>query len=168
MSDIPGRIYRVAKAYLDAAKGRLEQIDSAAQNELSQALGGDFDNPYVSRASDDPMERARAKIAASREAAATATIVSTPQSAPTATAAPAPDPVQTAYRILGVPPGSDYSTVRATVDKLRGRCSPDRFPPGSQEQTDAQTILLRVEEAHQLLRRTLAPGTDERFNKLEI
>jgi hypothetical protein len=168
MSDIPGRIYKVAKSYLEAAKGRLEQIDSAAQAELSRALGRDFDNPYVSTASDDPMERARAKIAASRASAA----VQGSSSAQSGTIAPTPqaavDPVQTAYRVLGVPIGSDYAAVRTAVDKLRGRCSPDKFPAGSQEQTDAQTILARVEEAHQLLRRALASNTEERFNKLEI
>lgn len=75
--------------------------------------------------------------------------------------------MQTAYKILGLPPGSDYLAVQSAVDKLRKRCDPARFPAGSEEQGEAQLILTKVEEAHQLLRVTMNEGMG-RFDKLEI
>jgi hypothetical protein len=149
MSDIPGRVYRVAKAYLDAARDRLGEIDSLAQEELSRSLSRDDiripDPPPAS--SNDPLERARAKIAAAQQTMT--------------------DPVQTAYKIIGVAPGSDYVTVQQAVTKLRERCAPTRFPDGSQEQAETRVILQRVEEAFQVLSNTLNPGAG-RFDKLEF
>lgn len=172
MSDLLGRAYRVAKAYLDAARDRLDEIDARAQEELSRSANRDDivipDPPPAS--SSDPMERARAKIAAA-QAAQTARADLRPRSAasdPTSpTPAPTTDPIQTAYKIIGVPPGSDYPAVQQAVQKLRERCAPSRFPDGSQEQAEAKVILQRVEEAFQILRDTLEPNAG-RFDKLEI
>jgi hypothetical protein len=174
MSDIPGRVYRVAKAYLDAARDRLGEIDSLAQEELSRSLSRDDiripDPPPAS--SNDPLERARAKIAAAQQ---TMTAQREVQAASARAAAPAEavaaptvtDPVQTAYKIIGVAPGSDYVTVQQAVTKLRERCAPTRFPDGSQEQAETRVILQRVEEAFQVLSNTLNPGAG-RFDKLEF
>ena len=38
MSDIPGRLYNIAKSYVDTAKGRIQAIDEAAIAELQSAL----------------------------------------------------------------------------------------------------------------------------------
>lgn len=170
MSDLLGRAYRVAKNFLDpdldAAQGRIEDIDARAQEELSRsATHSDIvipDPPPSS--SSDPMERARARIAAAQQA------VSARREVPAARAveaAPPTDPVQTAYKIVGIPAGSDYATVQQAVTKLRERCAPARFPEGSEEQATAQVILQRVEEAFQVLTNALDP-TASRFDRLEI
>lgn len=164
MSDVPGRLYRIGKAYLDAAKGRLSEIDAQAQEELSKSLNRDdlvIPAPPVYNTASDPMERAAAKIAALRGQSAARQEAAPPSQAPQT------DPVQTAYKILGVAPGSDWPTVQQTVNKLRERGAPSNFPDGSQEQTDAKAILERVEEAYQVLRNALDP-TEGRFDRLEI
>lgn len=167
MSDLLGRAYRVAKGYLDAAQDRLGDIDARAQEELSRSVSRDDlvtipDPPPQS--SSDPMARARAKIAAAQQQAAARQ--ETP-AARTADAAPPTDPVQTAYKIVGIPAGSDYTTVQQAVTKLRERCAPARFPDNSEEQATAQVILQRVEEAFQVLTNALDP-TASRFDRLEI
>lgn len=170
MSDIPGRLYNVARAYLGAAKERLDTLDARAQEELSRALThDDLPGTAAPAVSSDPMERARAKIAAYQgQAGARRELAPASETLPAAPAAgPSTDPVQTAYRILGLPPGADYLAVQSATDKLRRRCDPARFPAGSEEQAEAQTILAKVEEAHQLLRASLNEGLG-RFDKLEI
>lgn len=170
MSDIPGRLYNVARAYLGAAKERLDTLDARAQDELSRALTHD-DLPGTAppAAASDPMERARAKIAAMQgQSAARHELAPASGSLPGSPALPlATDPNETAYKILGLPLGSDYLAVQSAVDKLRRRCDPARFPAGSEEQAEAQLILAKVEEAHQLLRVSLNEGMG-RFDKLEI
>ena len=162
MSEIPGRLFRIAKTYLDAAKDRLDEIDSRAQDELTKALNRDDIQSGLS-GSDDPMTRAQAKIAAARgEAPARREAAPAGQAAPTVT-----DPIQTAYKIIGVPVGADYLTVQTAVNKLRERCAPSRFPNGSVEQSESQMILTKVEEAYQVLQATLDPGAG-RFDKLEL
>lgn len=166
MSDLLGRAYRVAKGYLDAAQDRLGDIDARAQEELSRAVSRDDitipDPPPQS--SSDPMARARAKIAAAQQSVSARRDVPAPQSAAAATKT---DPLQTAYKIIGIPAGSDYATVQQAVTKLRERCAPARFPEGSEEQATAQVILQRVEEAFQVLTNALDP-TASRFDRLEI
>ena len=168
MSDLLGRTYRVAKGYLEAAQDRLGDIDARAQEELSRSVSRDDlataipDPPPQS--SGDPMARARAKIAAAQQTAAARRDV--PAAQPAQAAAPT-DPVQTAYKIVGIPAGSDYATVQQAVTKLRERCAPARFPEGSEEQATAQVILQRVEEAFQVLTNALDP-TASRFDRLEI
>lgn len=168
MSDIPGRLFRVAKTYLDAAKGRLDEINSRAQEELTRALNRDDIQAGLS-ASDDPMERAQAKIAAVRQASVSQRELSPGRDAavPVTPTVPQTDPMQTAYKILGVPFGSDFLTVQTAANKLRERCDPVRFPDGTQEQNEARLILQKVEEAYQMLQNALDPGAG-RFDKLEI
>ena len=86
---------------------------------------------------------------------------------PSPTLAPQTDPTQTAYKILGIPPGSDFLSVQSAANKLRQRCALDRFPYGSQEQEEARIILQKVEEAYQVLQNALDPGAG-RFDKLEL
>lgn len=173
MPDILGRSFRLAKTYLNEAKGRLNDITADAQDELTKALNRDDIQAGLS-ASDDPMERAQAKIAAARQASADRKELSpgryapSPTSASTsASAASQTDPMQTAYKILGVPPGSDFLTVQTAANRLRERCAPSRFADGTQEQAEAQMILQKVEEAYQVLQNALDPGAG-RFDKLEI
>ena len=160
MSNLFGRSLRLAKTYLDEAKGRVADISENAQEELTRALNRDDIQSGLS-SPDDPMARAQAKIAAARGTAAAQT-----ESRPAGQTA-ATDPIQTAYKIIGVPAGSDYLTVQTAVNKLRERCAPSRFPNGSVEQSESQMILQRVEEAYQVLQKELDPGAG-RFDKLEL
>jgi len=173
---VPDRIYQMAKAYLDAARGRLDEIDSRAQSELEKALspGGSarssVDGIYSNM--DDPMSRAEAKIANARgEAAARSQLQ--PQrynfstADPSVNAGPDPDPVQTAYRVIGVPIGSDMTTINAAVQKLRERAAPERFPEGSVEREDATRIQARVDNAYAVLEETLGVQKN-RFDRLEL
>jgi len=167
MPDILGRSFRLAKTYLNEAKGRLNDITADAQDELTKALNRDDIQAGLS-ASDDPMERAQAKIAAARQASADRKELSPGRYAPSPPpAAPQTDPMQTAYKILGVPAGSDFLTVQTAANKLRERCAPSRFADGTQEQAEARMILQKVEEAYQVLQNALDPGAG-RFDKLEI
>ena len=168
MSDLLGRSFRLAKTYLDDAKGRIEELSEAAQEELTHALSRDDIQAGLS-ASDDPMERAQAKIAAARGAGAAQRELSPGRyvpDPPPASATPT-DPMQTAYKILGVSSGADFLTVQAAANKLRERCDPSRFPEGAPERAEAQRILQKAEEAYQLLQNALDPGAG-RFDKLEI
>ena len=172
MADLLGRSFRLAKTYLNEAKGRLSDITADAQDELTKALNRDDIQAGLS-SPDDPMERAQAKIAAARQSSAgqkeLSKEVSPSRSAPAPAASPASptDPIQTAYKILGVAPGSDFLTVQAAANKLRERCAPSRFADGTQEQAEARMILQKVEEAYQVLQNALDPGAG-RFDKLEI
>ena len=172
MSDLLGRSLRLAKTYLNDAKDRISDISESAQEELTKALDRSDIQAGLS-ASDDPMTRAQAKINAAR-----GEIVARREAVPAGQTAPgqnAPgqnvpgktDPIQTAYKIIGVPPGSDYLTVQTAVNRLRERCAPSRFPNGSVEQSESQMILQRVEEAYQILQNVLDPGAG-RFDKLEL
>ena len=174
MSSMPDRLYKVAIAYLDAARGRLADIDSAAQEELRRAMPRE--NPDYRAASSDPLDRAAAKIDAARGASAARREIapdrynfSTPSDDEyTPTAAPkTPTAVDNAYQIVGVPPGSPFATVEKAVVKLRERCAPSRFPSGSAEQAEARRILARVEDAYRVLQDALGVPQG-RFDRLEL
>jgi len=159
MTNLLGRSLRLAKTYLDEAKGRVGEISENAQEELTRALDRSDIKAGLS-SPDDPMARAQAKIAATRGETAAWTESRPVSQTPT-------DPIQTAYKIIGVPAGSDYLTVQTAVNRLRERCAPSRFPNGSIEQSQSQTILQKVEEAYQVLQAVLDPGAG-RFDKLEL
>jgi len=193
MSDIPGRLYNIAKSYVDTAKGRIQAIDEAAIAELQSALSrtdmaGVNPNAEYRPVSDDPMARASAKIAAAKARASfdgfsqttsPSTASNAPQellSAPEQLAAlekaspPKPataSPESTAYRIIGIPDGSDRTTVEDAVRKLRERCAPERFTEGSSERSEALKILARIDEAYTLLMRSFNVEAS-RFDKLEL
>lgn len=168
MGDLFGRSLRIAKTFLEDAKGRLGEISTDAQEELTRALNRDDIQAGLS-SSADPMERAQAKIAAARQTAMSQRESSPGRFAPTPPpAATKPtDPTQTAYKILGIPAGSDFLTVQTAANKLRERCAVSRFANGSQEQEEARIILQKVEEAYQVLQNALDPGAG-RFDKLEL
>jgi hypothetical protein len=175
MSEIPGRLYRIAKSYLDSAKDRLSELDSAAQAELSRALPRE-NVDYMPGASDDPMERARAKIAAARGSVGAyrelnpegAIILPPGESRPApSNSTPGMDALQAAYKVIGVPMGSDFLTVQRAVEKLRQRIATANFPEGSPEQADAARISDRIENAYRVLQTALDP-TEGRFDRLEI
>ena len=158
MSNLSGRLLRLTKTYLEAAKDRLGEIDSRAQEELTRALNRD-DVQAGLASPDDPMERAQARLNAARQ-----TMSARQELAP---ASEPSDPIQTAYKIIGIAPGSDFLTVQTVVNKLRDRCAPSHFLSGSQEQSEARMILQKVEEAYQTLQNALDPGAS-RFDKLEL
>jgi hypothetical protein len=174
---VPDRIYQIAKAYLDAARGRLDEIDDRAQAELERALGPG--GSVVSPAIDDPMARAAAKIAAARgEAAARSTMNaarsqnSQPERYNFSTPDPShdtfdTDPIQTAYRVIGVPLGSDIATVDRAVAKLRERAAPEKFAEGSAEKDDAVRIQARIDNAYAVLQDALGVQGN-RFDRLEL
>ena len=167
MADILGRAYQVAKSYLDSARSRLEDIDARAQEELRQSLPRESATP-VSSAVDNPFARAQAKVAAAQQRVAAQRQQQQQQEAALAAPPPPSDPLTTAYKIIGVPAGSDFPTVRSAVDQLRARCAPARFPDGSSEQAEAKVILQRVEEAFQVLQNALPTQPGSRFDKLEL
>ena len=133
MSDLFGRSVRLAKNYYEEARGRVEELSTQASEELSRALDRD-DIKQGLAASDDPMERAQAKLSAAQGQAKLAR-----EQSP-GTFAPEPptstDPVATAYRILGVAPGADFLTVQAAANALRERCA-SRTLPGRLCRADA-------------------------------
>ena len=114
-----------------------------------------------------PFARAAAKIAAA-QARVAAQRQEVERRERATNAEPPADPVQTAYKIIGVPHGSDYLTVESAVNKLRERCAPTRFPDGSAEQAEARVILQRVEEAFSVLKNALGTAGGGRFDKLEL
>jgi len=158
MTNLSGRLLRLTKTYLEAAKDRLGEIDTRAQEELTRALNRDDIQAGLS-SSDDPMERAQAKLNAARQ-----TSSARQELAPTLTPT---DPIQTAYKIIGIPPGSDFLTVQTAVNKLRDRCAPAHFTDCSWEPSVKKMILQKVEEAYQTLQNALDPGAS-RFDKLEL
>jgi len=193
MSDFSGRIYNIAKSYVETARGRIQAIDQAAIAELQSALSGTDmarvnPNAEYHPVSDDPMARAASKIAAAKARASfegfeptaspsTQSTSSTEQksvpeqlAALEQAAAPkntASNPATTAYRIIGIPDGSDRIVVEDAVRKLRERCAPDRFIEGSPERGEALKILARIDEAYTLLMRSFNVEAS-RFDKLEL
>jgi hypothetical protein len=176
VSNIPTRIYRIAKAYLNQTRERIEKLDAelaeeelktAADTPLSaaQADSGQTSSPTYDRndtSAEGMMRRAEARIrAAGGQAAAREEMAE--KKAPAASA----DPNLADYIVLGITPGADWSAVQSAYEKLSRRCDPRRFPDGSQEQKDAQSILERVNVAYEALRKRLDP-TESRFGKLEF
>lgn len=171
---LPDRIYRMAKAHLDQALSRWDEIDPSAQQELDEAV----QSPALSA-----WERAQAKINAAQAARElprqqpeqsvplAETVPSTPSTAYSETPGPRPHPsssmVQAAYTILGVPQGSNFETVRQAYIKLKERAAPDRFAEGSPDQAKAREIERRINAAYMLLMDSLAPSED-RFDRLEL
>ncbi len=186
---IPNRIYRIAKAYLNQARDRIEALDAElAERELqgpgeTPPAGGETSRPAgrPAPARDDTspeamMRRAEERIrAAGTDGAARAEAGRAPGSrysgdpaaAGGGSASAAADPNAADYRVIGVPVGSDWASVQAAYEKLARRCDPRRFPEGSEEQKDAERILERVNRAYEALRKRLDP-TESRFAKLEF
>lgn len=185
MSDLSSRLYQLAKGYVESARTRLDEIDQRALAELQQALP--LSNSPA--ASADPMERAAAKIAAARAAAGYSAerpggyqtagpagdipaesadqSLSALESRASAAPPASTDPLATAYRVIGIPDGSDRAAVEDAVAKLRERCAPEKFTPGSEDELEARRILARIDEAHAYLQHCLNPEAG-RFERLEL
>lgn len=156
MGDIANRLFHIGKAYLDAAKGRIESIDLSAQQELSRVFpDSDPDAAGVAvTSSDDPFVRAQSKIQNSQRDTLKSHAVSETA-------------LDAAYRIIGVPTGSDYVTVESAVEKLRRRCDVARFPEASAERTEANAILEKVDQAFRVIKTELKVR-ETRFDRLEL
>ncbi|MGO8672866.1 MAG: hypothetical protein ACLQVD_16080 [Capsulimonadaceae bacterium] len=170
---VPDRIYRITRGYLDAARGRLEDVEQAAVDELDRALepGGTVSMSNM----DDPMQRAAAKIAAARRQATDYTgrplagqryNFSVPEPGAEAGQLDS-DPIQSAYRVIGVPIGSDFQVVSAAVARLRERSAPERYPVGSAEREEAVRIQERVNQAFGVLQDAFGIQ-GSRFDRLEL
>ncbi|HEX5323107.1 MAG TPA: J domain-containing protein [Capsulimonadaceae bacterium] len=177
---LPDRIYRMAKAHLDQALSRWDQIDSRAQQELDDAV----QSPALTA-----WERAQAKINAAQAAKEFTPIQpGAPDTVPLAERLPVQPPpcpapaettpsmgarrpsdsmVQAAYTIIGVPAGSDFATVQGAYLRLKERASPERFPAGSADQAQAKNIERRINAAYMTLMDALSPSED-RFDRLEF
>jgi hypothetical protein len=82
------------------------------------------------------------------------------------TGTPQADALVYHYRLLGVEPGADFVTVQAAYNKLAARSDPSRFPAGSQEEQEAQSIRKRLDASFEALRDALDP-TARRFDLIE-
>ena len=78
-----------------------------------------------------------------------------------------PDPLLYHYRLLGVESGSDFAAVQAAYNNLAARCDSSRFPAGSAEAREAETIRQRLEVSYKTLRDAL-DATAHRFGLLEF
>ncbi len=131
---------------------------------------------------DDMMRRAEERIAAARRERQSRTQTGETPAPPAASNVPAAsvpipspsdlasdDPNAPDYRVLGVPVGSDLTTVLGAYEKLTRRLDPTRlsFPEGSVEQKEAARILARINTSYENLRKRLDP-TENRFGKLEL
>ena len=180
MSDnIPGRVYRLGKAYLNQLRDRVDAELSDAERELQaeadRPLPGGGARPSRDDASPDAaFQRAQQKIRAAqaridaqgesgREVAAER---GARETAPQQPVAPA-DPNASDYRVLGIALDAGWDDVLAAYEKIIRRCDPRRFPDGSVEQKEAGRILERVNTAYDNLRKRLDP-TESRFARLEF
>ena len=71
------------------------------------------------------------------------------------------------YRLLGVEPGADFSSVEIAYNKLAARCDPARFPADSKEAQDAEAIRRKLETSFEVLRDAL-DVTARRFGLLDF
>lgn len=189
---IPERIFRISKAYINQVRDRIDSELSDAEREAAAELpdGPSGVRPGESEA-DSMMRRAEEKIAAARRdldshlerqrasgaAPASADVRTSPaiasqlprENAGTAATivARSEDPNAADFRVLGVPVGSDLTTVTASYEHLAARCDPRRYPEGSSDQEQAQRILEKITASYEALRRRLDP-TSNRFGKLEF
>lgn len=193
---IPDRVFSIAKGYLDKAAQRMQEIDAAAAQELDEYINsgrgnrGAWDRAQAkisaadsARELQDPADtppdfgstvtpgQQPAGPANNRGAGTPAVksygapLMPIPPRDPSAPSSPSA--LNAAYRVLGVPTGSDINTVRDAYQKLIERAHPDRFPAGSPEQEQAREIERRASAAYMMLADALSPA-DDRFDRLEF
>jgi len=170
---ISDRLYNLAKSYLDSARTRWDEVDPAAQQELDNAVS----SPALTA-----WERAQAKINAAKAGNQAANEVHPPSTLPpaqtssasnpsliqTAASQPSQNALAAAYKILGVPEGSDLLTVQKAYRDLQKKADPATFPEGSQDRKLAQDLHRRVNTAYMLLANSLSAPSDDRFDRLEL
>ena len=71
------------------------------------------------------------------------------------------------YRLLGVEPGSDFTTVQSAYNKFAARCDVSRFPAGSKEAQEAEKIRKKLDVSFDILRAAL-DVTARRFGLLDF
>lgn len=145
---IPERLWRVAKGHWDLAKERIEDVSARADayQELADALK-------------QPSPPAAAPT--TRPASST----STPAASPT----PAGhfDPLDAAYELLKVQPGTDLAAVEAAYQARITEIRPEQYAEGSVERAAVTARRAAVEAAYQKVRDALNP-TETRFERLEF
>lgn len=177
-NNIPNRVFRLGKAYLNQLRDRVDSELSDAERELQaeadRPVPGGGTRPAREDASPDAaFQRAQQKIRAAQaridahgeSSGNTEAATATPASG-TAAAAQT-DPNASDFRVLGIAPDAGWDDVLGAYEKITRRCDPRRFPDGSVEQKEAGRILERVNTAYENLRRRLDP-TESRFARLEF
>jgi hypothetical protein len=169
---IPDRIVKISKTYMGQVRDRIDGALSEREDALRE-LEGDADSrstrPSSLDKADDIMRRAEEKVAAARREMdasrelrpASASSAASPTVMPSASAEEASH-----YKVLGIPPGSDYSAVQFAYEKLVKRLDATRFDSET-DRAEAARILERVNVAYDALRSQLDPTTN-RFGKLEL
>ena len=168
---IPDRIVKLSKSYLGQVRERID--DALSERELAmRELEGSGASAPALQGSGDPdslMRRAEEKIAAARremESSRELRPAAAPASAAPASPSAAVDPHIAHFKILGVPPGSDYAAVQTAYEQLANRLDANRFE-NEGDKAEAARILERVNAAYEALRAILDP-TQNRFGKLEL
>jgi hypothetical protein len=169
---IPDRIVKISKTYMGQVRDRIDGALSEREDALRE-LEGDADTRSVRPSSmdkaDDIMRRAEEKVAAARrEMDASRELRSASSSvAPAVMPTPSASTEEAShYKVLGIPPGSDYSSVQSAYEKLSRRLDSTRFDSET-DRAEAARILERVNAAYEALRSQLDPTTN-RFGKLEL
>ncbi len=167
---IPDRIVKISKTYMGQVRDRIDGALSEREDALRE-LEGDADRPTRPSSldkADDIMRRAEEKVAAARRE-----MDASRELRPASSATPTVMPMASAsveeashYKVLGIPPGSDYSAVQSAYEKLVKRLDTTRFE-NETDKAEAARILERVNVAYESLRNQLDPTTN-RFGKLEL
>jgi DnaJ-domain-containing protein 1 len=166
---IPDRVYKISKAYLGQVKDRIDGALTEREEAMRELEGREPVRPSSLDKTDEIMRRAEEKVAAARrEMEASRELRPASAAAPTVmpTATPVSTEEESHYKVLGVPVGSDYATVRSAYEKLIKRLDVTRFE-NETDKAEAERILARVNTAYEALRNTLDP-TQNRFGKLEL
>lgn len=140
------RISRLAKAHWNEL---LERVESVLREEESETA--------ARHAAAEELQRA---MQPSFEGHVPTQPAATPQSA-------SETELQRAYRVLGLPEGSDLAAVRRAYRELIRRSDPHRFPEGSPEREKAAQIQQRIEQAYQTLLLHLDHSA-QRFRNLSV
>lgn len=161
------RLRHIALSQVRAIKDRLDRIDAEMEEaylrdrEARDAALRELDSipaeapPIPTPQTESAAERGQAEPAAR------------PQQAPPSATDEQSAKLSRAYRVLGVPDGSDLSEVEAAYRKLAGRCRSIEFAEGTEERQTADVIMARLDEAYNTLREALNPAA-ARFDKLEL
>jgi hypothetical protein len=159
------RLRNIAKTQLNNIKERLDRIDEEVEADVLEKRA----ERDATRELDDPtdiriLRRSPEEIAAGPSRARQSVSPPAPSDVPVVSNQ---DPLTVHYRVLGIEPGSDLSTVEAAYQSLCKRNPVDKFPEGSSDRESAQAIFKRVDTAYNTLRDAL-DSTAGRFDKLEL
>jgi hypothetical protein len=159
------RLRNIAKTQLNNIKERLDRIDEEADaGVLERRAERDAENELNDPTDIRILRRSPEEIAtgSTRPKQATQPVNPSPAASPSTQ-----NPLAIHYRVLGLEPGADLTSVEAAYSKLSARNLIDKFPEGSEERESAQEIFKRVDGAYNALRDAL-DATAGRFDKLEL